>query len=655
MKALILLTLLSIACAGSGLSPNNDDAFVDAAEVVEQTDIAKPARLKAGIAVSTLPAPVGISTAGYGQIKQPDNPISPFCDRFAATRIIHTPPMVKVVAFEKGPERLVIARLDLVAVFGAFLDAVISRLKLDHNIDLDGHLILSCTHTHSGPGRLADHPAIDMAADTFFPEYFDMVIGAISDTVAAAIDSSHDVEIGVAVTSNASAHQDRRCQNPPLCDDTVGILAVRRLEEPTPFALLINYPVHGTILDWQDFTLSRDAPGAIEDKVIEAISNEYGSRAEVLFLQGASGDAAPTEVLPATWIDQLDIPDEWTYLEVLGTNVASSVTESIKTITWLKDPDIAVQSVRLLITRNSLGYFGDDFPYEHGAIYCGFGQGRCFDGSEPAPVMDCLPLPEDPMVHQSVVSVARIGPVIMATLPGEPHAEVGLELRKRITEMMPSAIVFILGYSQAYLGYIMFESDWRNGGYEASMAIWGWRFADHVISSLTALLHMLDDGSYRFPYPKALAVSPSYPVYIPRNPVVSEVGPKFVHSPSSLKIGETIVVEFAGGDPWLGTPLVILERYLGGDFSPYQIVPGVSLDSLGPYITLDLNVDPPWSSPSASRGFSWTARIPTTREIPTPGFPISGQFRVHIVGRVLLHGQSEPTTFTLISEPFYIE
>ncbi len=271
--------------------------------------------------------------------------------------------------------------------------------------------------------------------------------------------------------------------------------------------------------------------------------------------------------------------------------------------------------------------------------------------------MDCLPMPDDPMVHQTFLTVARIGPAVLATLPGEPHAEVGLYLRNVLGGLDSSSKVFVLGYSQAYLGYIMREDDWRGGGYEPSMAIWGWRFADFAIGAATALLQTLVDPGRPFPYAEAAPLAWSTPAFTPREAEASATSPAVLSAPPTvLDAGETAVVVFAGGDPWLGTPMIVLESERDGAFAPHETVPGTRLTSLGPYVTLELAVEPPYEASLAptTRAFRWTARIPTAREVSTPGFPLSGRFRVRVEGSCRLPDRLAPEAYVLTTDAFEV-
>lgn len=659
--ALIMLAL-TFSCAQSG-QPQSAVTDLEACGDCDESgpDVASPlASLLAGLAVQELPAPIGIPTAGYGQLKQPENPQSPFADTFAATRKTHTPPMVKVLALQQDGQILVIAKHDLIGIFGPFLDLVLERLKTRHGVDLAGHLLVSCTHTHSGPGRLADNVVANFANDTLFPEYLDLVLDAVSATIVEALSNLVEAEIAVGETENREAHKDRRCENPDLQDDRIMLLGVRKKGEDKPFALLINYAVHGTVLPWQAFTISTDAPGAIEVKMREALSEVGFGNPEVLFLQGSAGDSAPTffDADPG-FEDNPDIPDLWTSMEALGRSVAQSVTSVLPAMTWASEQlPFAVASARLYIDPEILGYKTDEFPYPHGAIYCGFGQSRCFASPDPAPDMTCLPMPEDPMVHQAELTVARIGPALFATIPGEPHTEVGISLRQAIEQKINDVKPFVLGYSQAYLGYIMREEDWRNGGYEPTLAIWGYRFADYLIEVHKALVAKMQDPALPFPYPTADPIPWKVPKYEPRQVEASTVEPTILSAPSfSVKAGATVTVTFFGGDPWLGSPNVTLEILSTDGFMPYEYVPGIPLTSVLPYISLELSVDPPYEQQKGltPRSFLWTATIPTAREIMTPGFPLRGTFRVRIEGTYRPASQAGVQPFFFVSDPFTVE
>ncbi|GEM_PF-3156695 len=76
-------------------------------------------------------------------------------------------------------------------------------------------------------------------------------------------------------------------------------------------------------------------------------------------------------------------------------------------IRWLpEDAPFAMRSDEVPIDRGYLGYGKDEFPYDNGAILCGFGKSAC---KEKADMSACIPLPKDGGPTQVRLSAARIG------------------------------------------------------------------------------------------------------------------------------------------------------------------------------------------------------------------------------------------------------
>lgn len=291
------------------------------------------------------------------------------------------------------------------------------------------------------------------------------------------------------------------------------------------------------------------------------------------------------------------------------------------------------------------------------ALVAGLGaEGGCLGDPGLPPTMDGLPMPKDPMVHQTFLAVARIAPVVLATMPGEPHAQVGLDLREVLAGVVPCARVFVLGYSQSYLGYLTHEDDWRGAGYEPSMALWGWRFACFAIGAATALLRPIVDPGRPFPYTEAPPLAWTNPAFLPREAEASATGPAMRSAPRPvLDAGETVVVRFTGGDSWPGTPDVTLESDAGQRFGPHKTVSGVPLTSLGPYATW------PWNPPTRRRLRPSRASSPGPHASPRParsrppGLPLRGRFRVRVEGFLRPSHQATSGAYPLITDQFDLQ
>ena len=131
-----------------------------------------PGPLTAGAAQRPLDEHVGLSTAGYTQdpyLSGPfpaDEPGSPFNDIFPATRGVETSPMIKVVAFDNGRGRLLLARLDAVFVTAVLTERVLQLVREAGLGDLSGKLILDATHTHAAGARFSRESILASALRT---------------------------------------------------------------------------------------------------------------------------------------------------------------------------------------------------------------------------------------------------------------------------------------------------------------------------------------------------------------------------------------------------------------------------------------------------------------------------------------------------------
>jgi hypothetical protein len=79
----------------------------------------------------------------------------------------------------------------------------------------------------------------------------------------------------------------------------------------------------------------------------------------------------------------------------------------------------------------------------------------------------------------------RIGDVRICAIPGEPFAEVGLELKRR------SANTFIISLANGYYGYIPTPEQHRLGGYETWRCRWSFLETDASVKIVDALSGLL--------------------------------------------------------------------------------------------------------------------------------------------------------------------
>ena len=154
------------------------------------------------------------------------------------------------------------------------------------------HLVLSSSHTHSGPGR---------SYAAFFEERLIQVVeAAVNDMFPARISAGHRSfpQLGfnrLVVREDGHARESwfaddhYTSENPERIpfgpvDPEVGVIKIEDMQGQ-PRAIVMNYACHADVV-CQNYAISADFPGAATRKVEEA----FGNNLNCLFVQGAGGN-----------------------------------------------------------------------------------------------------------------------------------------------------------------------------------------------------------------------------------------------------------------------------------------------------------------------------------------------------------------------------
>lgn len=610
-------------------------------------------KLRVGMAVKETPAPIGIPTAGYSQTYDKEVPHSQFTSTFAATTKQHTPLLVKGAYFQRLDKELILLRIDKVGTTPDLLDETTRRLEKATGRKWDGKVIAASNHTHLGPGRLWENVVGHFANDDFWPYYYDLYVDSLVECALAAIEDAEVAKVGYATTQCPECHLDRRCENPPNLDSTLWVIKIER-EDGSLKGVILDFPIHGTVLSWSDMVLSGDAPGMIEQKVQET----FDAPAEVLMLQSWAGDVGPgdPQIEPLLPLNTT-IPERYSRLERIGLAAANHVWEVLDSIETQGDLEVNSITLRLPMYHELMGYEEGDFPYEGGALLCGLDQPtHCWGEEGPDPYMlECIPLPEEKAVRQVTLSAFTIGELLFVTLPGEPHTDLGQEAAAMAAEVSGLDNVVVVGYAQDHWGYLMKEYDWWLGGYEPTVTVWGPRQGRFIIDYVPHVVLRMLNPDYELPL-KPLGYLP--PISLSGKPYVpmdSSTQAQALEQPAAV-VGETeaAVFRWAGGDPWFGTPLVSLEAENSGSWRPVLQHDGRVLDNRSYLMETALEILPSWNDDkkSTTRQFIWTVTMPIRRNVPTPTVLKPGKYRFRVSGTIKVGGHSSP--FELLSAMFLV-
>ncbi|MEM9187894.1 MAG: neutral/alkaline non-lysosomal ceramidase N-terminal domain-containing protein [Myxococcota bacterium] len=268
---------------------------------------------------------------------------------------------------------------------------------------------------------------------------------------------------------------------------------------------------------------------------------------------------------------------------------------------------------------------------------------------------------------RTTVSALRIGDFLFVTIPGEPVTLLADALRA--ASPAPPENTVILGFSQGHVGYVMTPEDWLAGGFEPTINVWGPLEGQRIFEQALDLMTLgwsdtREDGeaagSDRYVPPELIDAIPAadpaplagtIPTMIPERVYRRGSEPITNAQPDpQVRRLESAYFAWIGEDPMTGTPSVVLEREVGGAFTPVQrgsgriVTDGELLLTHTPlplirdagmprthYWVVEFQAVTPWG-------------LPGLEEIADrPGLPL-GRYRFRVSG----------SGYTLESEPFEV-
>ncbi|MBK9170990.1 MAG: neutral/alkaline non-lysosomal ceramidase N-terminal domain-containing protein [Bryobacterales bacterium] len=279
-----------------------------------------------------------------------------------------------------------------------------------------------------------------------------------------------------------------------------------------PLAVLVNFQCHGTVLAYENKTISPDWIGmtrkVIEDSLPGALA---------LYFQGAAGDQGPME----GFTGDLAVPHRLG--RILG-HQAAALALSIETVRrepffegfvestayqakqhWrvkgprdatLRFATVTVQAPPRTYTREELARMERQVADAEAAVKkLGPNADRWEKHQAEARLRrfsDLLRSWRNPRTETLPVDVQalRIGEYALVAMPGEPFSGIGAAVKKA----SPFAVTMFCGYSSGSGGdYMPIASEYEHGGYEVERSPYGTGAADLVIREAQALLRKLKD------------------------------------------------------------------------------------------------------------------------------------------------------------------
>ena len=409
--------------------------------------------VSAGAASGTLRVPPGTPLAGYGAMKRrllfPDVfGRAPHAFWFKPSTGERDPLVTRALVLEAGGTRLAWVALDLIAVDGSFMRALEARLARAGVPRAT--LVVSASHTHSGPGAFMDSAVMGfVAVDRLDPEVRDAVVESAVSAIQRA-ERAKTPALAAAVSVSAPAVTVSRLGR--AIDPEIVVLKLTALDG-SPRALVWNFAIHGTMLSPANLRLSGDVMGLASARLEQKLG------VPTLFVNGAVGDVSPARHGEAAMADT-------------AAALAAAVEDGWSRarpgpVTTLK---VAERTVRLPAAAVSLE--------------------RCLGAWVPG--FFAIPL-GSAMPRVASLVAAALGETAWVTFPGELQTALGQAIKRDARARFASVVV--AGLSNDDLGYFTTGDAARAGSYVACATVYRRTTGRCLAEAAIGLLRELDGES----------------------------------------------------------------------------------------------------------------------------------------------------------------
>jgi len=384
-------------------------------------------QFRAGAAKVEITPQMSTPLAGYGerQGKSSEGVMDPIYSRS--------------LVLDDGSKKIAIVANDILLVLADMKQEIESNVS---DLKLDG-ILLTATHTHSGPGGYSDILAVKIAVmGKYVPEYRKFLLAQISRSIREAERSMQPAQFGsrVAQAPGYAVNRRHRDASPPaVVDPALGLVKITDLKGKT-IAYLVNYAGHPTVLPPSNLKISGDYAGVLEREI-----EDKDPGAIALFCPGPLGDQGPNCGLNE---------DKLVCMNRLGQGLAAEAWKNFPSI----DP---TGQVKINIFDQMVDMPAVKFKKE------------CWVG-----IKWLMKRAGKNLIRQKAELMAvQLNDTLIYGAGAELAVEVGFQLKA----LHPGQKQMVFVHANDWLGYLLTPEDYNTGGYEACMELYGSGFEPYLV------------------------------------------------------------------------------------------------------------------------------------------------------------------------------
>lgn len=405
--------------------------------------------MKVGISSVNITPPIGVPMAGYSA-------------RMGLAKGIHDDLYAKAIVFDDENMKAALIRCDLIGLGGDFIEETRRLIEAETGID-GNNVMITCTHTHSGP-----------ITDSLFPDldaWMKVLSRKIKGAVAAANRNLKEAKIGFNRGSVEGIVINRRKPGGPV-DTEVGIIRIDDLSG-NPVAALVNYTCHAVVLGPDNLLISADYPGY----VMNFVEKNLGIPA--LFVNGACGDINPLDKLTVMRQERKEnIYDRrsgtFDEAERLGTMIGAEAVKVFLGTETESDLELKIASRKVKIPLADLPSIDElkKMLEENEKLFKKLVSEKDAAQAYRAAIIiryarsTIRYIESGENVRPTEIQVFRIGDDGLVALPGEIFVEIGLDIKKK--SGLKHTVICELANDT--IGYVPIKEAFKEPGYEVRVA-----------------------------------------------------------------------------------------------------------------------------------------------------------------------------------------
>jgi len=342
----------------------------------------------------------------------------------------------RALVLDDGETRAALVSNDILLILADLKDEIEKNVA---DLNLAG-IMLSATHTHSGPGGYSDIPVVKIAVmGNYVPEYRKFLVDQISQCIREANANLKPAKFGSEIVQAPGYGRNRRHPEPEAPEDPgLGLIKITDLSGK-PIAFLVNYAAHSTIFSERNLEISGDFAGAVE-RALE----EKEPDAIAMFFPGSLGDQAPNCQMQE---------DDLACVNRLGNGLAEE--------SWSRFSKIAITD------QVKIGLYDEQVKMPEMQLRKG-----CWVGLKWLMTKAGKGLERETAEFMAL----EINDTLIYGVGAELAVEVGFHLKAR----HPDQKVMVFAQSNDWQGYLLTPAEYDFGGYEACMSLYGRDFAPYL-------------------------------------------------------------------------------------------------------------------------------------------------------------------------------